>query len=435
MLSIEKTNREVKMSKNTVIKLNNISTLGADIVPDNPQKPLIEQIKDFRKKPDRQHLWFDTSVLKSESSDETVFTRIFNHSYNGVIFYLDNIDLLLSRIPKSFRIIVNVDTKNDIDQLLAKEVVVKEGRISERLIISSSIADVLEYANRKKIPACLRMYIRNAKDLHESIEVGSKFEYLMVGFADATNIPLELVIASLQNTDTQLIKEIKSCHDIDDAIVVSGVMEVGVEGISFSPIKHHVLDLFLERQKQIDKKINIEVCVVVESKPIGIGYRACIDLATIFTPDEGMLIGSTSHGGILCCPEVFHLPYMELRPFRVNAGGIHSYVYNIDNKTDYMSELKSGDSVMIAGIDGKLRKAPIGRMKIEVRPLRLIGVKFKNGNTVNVIMQDDWHVRIFSHEGKPENITELKIGDKVLGYATEPGRHVGIKINENILEK
>ena len=49
-------------------------------------------------------------------------------------------------------------------------------------------------------------------------------------------------------------------------------------------------------------------------------------------------------------------------------------------------------------------------------------------------MQDDWHVRVFSDDGKPLNITELKQGDKVLGHTTEPGRHVGIRVNEHIIE-
>ena len=61
---------------------------------------------------------------------------------------------------------------------------------------------------------------------------------------------------------------------------------------------------------------------IVSTRPIGMGYRSCIDLVTLFAPTEGMLVGSTSQGGILCCPEVFHLPYMDLRPFRVNAGTV-----------------------------------------------------------------------------------------------------------------
>ena len=56
------------------------------------------------------------------------------------------------------------------------------------------------------------------------------------------------------------------------------------------------------------------------------GDRGCIDTTSIMTKDEGMIVGSTSAGGILVCSETHYLPYMELRPFRVNAGGVHSYV-------------------------------------------------------------------------------------------------------------
>jgi 3-dehydroquinate synthase II/3-amino-4-hydroxybenzoic acid synthase len=164
------------------------------------------------------------------------------------------------------------------------------------------------------------------------------------------------------------------------------------------------------------------------------GHRSCIDLATIFEPDEGMIVGSTSQGGLLCCPEVFFLPYMELRPFRVNAGGVHSYVYAMNDRTNYLSELKAGSPAMIVGIDGRTREVPVGRIKTEIRPLRLIEVQFESGERANIIMQDDWHVRVFSKEGQPLNITVLKPGDKVLGHIATPGRHVGLPVDETIQE-
>ena len=58
-----------------------------------------------------------------------------------------------------------------------------------------------------------------------------------------------------------------------------------------------------------------------------------------------MLIGSTSQGGILACPEVFFLPYMELRPFRVNAGGVHSYVYAMNDRTN--GSMRQASTVML----------------------------------------------------------------------------------------
>ena len=89
---------------------------------------------------------------------------------------------------------------------------------------------------------------------------------------------------------------------------------------------------------------------------------------------------------------------------------------------------------MISDLKGKVRRACVGRMKTEVRPLRLIEAEFSEGQRVNVLMQDDWHVRIFSEEGLPLNITELKPGSKILGHLANPGRHVGIKVDEHIVE-
>jgi 3-dehydroquinate synthase II/3-amino-4-hydroxybenzoic acid synthase len=119
----------------------------------------------------------------------------------------------------------------------------------------------------------------------------------------------------------------------------------------------------------------------------------------------------------------------------VNAGAVHSYVYNAADRTDYMSELKAGSPVMIVAADGRVRRAVVGRVKTEVRPLRLIEAEFATGERINVLMQDDWHVRIFSDQALPLNITELKPGDKVLAHRARPGRHVGIRIDERILEQ
>src|SRR5205823_6195692 len=132
--------------------------------------------------------------------------------------------------------------------------------------------------------------------------------------------------------------------------------EVGADGVMYSPKEHGKLDAFLRRlDTDAAPGVKIEEATIVRTAPVGMGYRSCIDLATLFEPTEGMLIGSTSQGGILCCPEVFFLPYMELRPFRVNAGAVHSYVYNSQNRTNYMTELRAGSPVMVVGIDGKTR--------------------------------------------------------------------------------
>jgi 3-dehydroquinate synthase II/3-amino-4-hydroxybenzoic acid synthase len=325
------------------------------------------------------------------------------------------------------------DTKSVYRNDILSEII--NNRKNQVIISSASVIDLKKFQGDGYI-TCFECYVDNNKKLLSTIKDGLKFDYVWILFRDPTNIPLELVIASLQSTNTILMKEINNPENVDDAIVSYGVMEYGAEGVIFSPIHHDILTNFIDRlSAKTNLPIKLQVGTVVSAKPVGMGYRACIDTATIFDEDEGMLVGSTSQGGILCCPEVFFLPYMELRPFRINAGAVHSYVFNINNRTDYMTELKAGSSIMIVNSKGQVRSSPVGRMKIEKRPLRLIEVEFEGGKNINILMQDDWHVRIFSNEAKPLNISELKKGDKVLGYVTETGRHVGIKIDENIIEK
>jgi 3-amino-4-hydroxybenzoic acid synthase len=372
-------------------------------------------------------IWFDTRKMENLEDFPALALRLINFGYSGVLITADTISII-EKLPPTLLIIVKVESEADLSIALKRAP-------ANAVILSSQLA-FLEQAQKHGLVGCLHQYVDDGDSLHRSIHLGRSFAYLMIHFRDPTNIPLELVIASLQATKTTLIKEISNPLDVDDAVVALDVMEVGADGVMYSPPTNELLDTFIRKLAMSrSEQLTLEPATIINSEPVGTGYRSCIDLATLFTESEGMVIGSTSQGGILACPEVFYLPYMQTRPFRVNAGGVHSYVYNSDNRTDYMSELRAGTSVLIVGLDGKTRKAPVGRMKTELRPLRLIEAQFSSGEVINIIMQDDWHVRVFSPEGAPLNVTELKPGDRVMAHKAIPGRHVGIKIEENILEK
>ncbi|ADO73856.1 3-dehydroquinate synthase II [Stigmatella aurantiaca] len=374
-------------------------------------------------------VWFDTAGLSTPNDCEGMLERVINLDYTGAVLYPDNLTALAPILPARMLKVLHVQHSADLERLKSMP------QAGQAFIVASPDAQVLEKAAAMGLKTCYRAYVDDGASLHQSIQEGVRHAFLMIRFRDPTNIPLELVIASLQATHTVLIKEINSPTDVDDAIVTLGVMEVGAEGVMFSPRSHEALSEFVSRLGRLNcSLVQIDVATLVRSTPIGMGYRSCIDTSTLFSPTEGILVGSTSQGGLLCCPEVFFLPYMELRPFRVNAGAVHSYVYNFGNRTDYMSELRAGSPVMLVDRSGNARRASVGRMKTEVRPLRLIEAEFQTGERVNVIMQDDWHVRIFSDEAKPLNITELRPGDKVLGHVAKPGRHVGIKVDEHIIE-
>jgi 3-dehydroquinate synthase II/3-amino-4-hydroxybenzoic acid synthase len=374
-------------------------------------------------------VWFDTAELTSPGDGDGILQRVCNLAYTGIVLYPSNLDALAPAVPARMLKVVHAEDAVDLEQVAS----MAQG--GKDFVVASPDVSLLEKAARMGLSTCYRAYVDDGPSLHGAIDEGHRHAYLMIRFRDPTNIPLELVIATLQATRTVLIKEIGSRTDVDDAVVTLGVMEVGAEGIMFSPRSHDVLGEFASRLERLTRTaVKLDVASIVRAVPIGMGVRSCIDTTALFSPTEGILVGSTSQGGLLCCPEVFFLPYMELRPFRVNAGAVHSYVYNFGNRTDYMSELRAGSPVMIVDRTGATRRASVGRMKTEVRPLRLIEAEFQGGERVNVIMQDDWHVRIFSDEATPLNITELRPGQKVLGHLALPGRHVGIKVDEHIIE-
>jgi 3-amino-4-hydroxybenzoic acid synthase len=165
------------------------------------------------------------------------------------------------------------------------------------------------------------------------------------------------------------------------------------------------------------------------------GERVCVDTCSHFRQDEGILVGSHSQGMILCVSETHPLPYMPTRPFRVNAGALHSYTLSANGRTNYLSELKAGSKVLAVDTEGRTRLVTVGRAKLETRPLLSIDAVAPNGTTVNLILQDDWHVRVLGPGAAVLNCTELTPGTKLLGYLPTEKRHVGYPIDEFCLEK
>ena len=195
-----------------------------------------------------------------------------------------------------------------------------------------------------------------------------------------------------------------------------------------------IIALGESQQKRMTAQLDIQVGEITRIEHIGMGHRACIDVTSLMTREEGMLVGSTSSGGLLACSETHPLPYMDLRPFRVNAGAIHSYVWCPNNKTHYLSELKAGSKVFCVNVNGAAREVTVGRIKTEVRPLLLLEAKCGDV-VVNAIVQDDWHVRVYGGDGEPVSVTTFQPGDPVLCYITKPGRHVGLPVDEQIIER
>ena len=256
--------------------------------------------------------------------------------------------------------------------------------------------------------------------------------YTIVQFKDPTKIPLEIVIAAADSSPGQLICR---ADNLEEAQIIVDVLEKGSEGVLMAPRNAGDVFELVEMLRVKTPQLELQELTVQGSEHVGLGDRVCIDTCTHFEEDEGMLVGSYSQGFILCCSETHPLPYMPTRPFRINAGALHSYVLGQDNRTNYLSELKAGSAVLAVGADGRTRRIVVGRIKLESRPLLSIAATAEDGTKVNLIVQDDWHVRVLGPGGSVLNVTELRRGDKMLGYLATDKRHVGWPVGEFCVEK
>lgn len=257
-------------------------------------------------------------------------------------------------------------------------------------------------------------------------------KWTVLEFEDPTKIPLEIVLASANNSEGSVITIVK---DLEEAEIVLGVLERGSDGVMLAPGSVGDAAKLKEVCETESASLELEELEVKEVTHVGMGDRACVDTCSYLNKDEGILVGSRSSGMVLACSETHPLPYMPTRPFRVNAGAIHSYALSIEERTNYLSELESGSKILAVNHEGKTRKVVVGRVKIESRPLLSIDAVSESGMPVNLIVQDDWHVRLIGPGAAVLNVTEIKPGDKVLGYVMHEERHVGLPVDEFAVEQ
>ena len=167
---------------------------------------------------------------------------------------------------------------------------------------------------------------------------------------------------------------------------------------------------------------------VVAMKEIGTGARACIDTCDLMKPGEGILLGCQSSGLFLVQAEVHESPYVETRPFRVNAGPLSLYALTSPARTRYLSELKSGEEVLVVDREGNVRLTNVARAKIEWRPMILIEAEY-GGKRLKLISQNAETIRIVTPKGS-KAVTDLKKGDKILARVEAGGRHFGTLVKE-----
>lgn len=170
---------------------------------------------------------------------------------------------------------------------------------------------------------------------------------------------------------------------------------------------------------------------IKEIKEIGEGMRVCIDFVDILNPEEGLYVGNTGHGYIRLLSENRQSEGYPARPFRLNAGAFHQYVFQPD-KTKYLAELTPGETLTVS--DGESEKElSIGRVKIEKRPLLRITCE-KEGHIISATLQKSSSIWLQEKDNGQTPLQDLKPGDNIACLPDKPGRHLGEKIDEIIIE-
>lgn len=255
-------------------------------------------------------------------------------------------------------------------------------------------------------------------------------EFVIVDASDWKIIPLENIIAKLHKSKTKVFTTAKNSREV---ATMFSVLELGVDGVILSTDSVDEVDS--ARQQLSSRKFPISIAKIVEVKDVGTGERVCVDTASMMSMGEGMLVGSKSNFMLLVHNESVGSSFTSPRPFRVNAGAVYCYTIAPDGNTRYLSEVESGSEVWIVNKEGLARRAVVGRSKIETRPLRLLRAEIE-GHSGTVILQNAETIRLISRDGKLLSVTEIRVGDEVLGYAKPAtGRHFGMEVDEYIVEK
>lgn len=247
--------------------------------------------------------------------------------------------------------------------------------------------------------------------------------------------PNEGEVIPLENLVAWRRKIMVAARTPDEARLYRGVLERGVHGIVLDADSPSRMRELVAAARSESGSIALTEARIEEISMLGIGDRACVDTCTLIEGNRGMLVGNSSAGLFLVCAENIPNPYVLPRPFRVNAGAVHSYCRVPGGRTAYLSELVSGSEVALVDETGGTEVAAVGRVKTERRPLLLVRARTARGNSYSVILQNAETVRIVAPGGATSSVAKLAAGDAVLLAEEEAGRHFGVAVEETIREK
>lgn len=286
--------------------------------------------------------------------------------------------------------------------------------------------------------------ISSPQELDQQLLMDCLSDNVVVDLLDWQVIPAENIVAAVQGSDKTVFAVATTPSEAQNFLEA---LEQGLGGVV---LKAEDVASVLALKDYFDKREEVRNCLtltkatITEIRMAGMGDRVCVDLCSLMRPGEGLLVGSFARGLFLVHSECLESNYIASRPFRVNAGPVHSYVAVPGGKTSYLSELKAGKEVIVVDQNGRKRTAIIGRVKIESRPLILVEAKSNSSeqNLYTILLQNAETVALVAppqgssgSEYTAIPVTSLKVGDEVLLRVQGGARHTGIEIQEFIVEK
>ncbi|MBT3652883.1 MAG: hypothetical protein HN541_06200 [Euryarchaeota archaeon] len=312
---------------------------------------------------------------------------------------------------------------------------------AERSETSISIEGGYLYRGNSQIGA--HVHINSEERQQYARSLAGTVEWIYLTFEDWSMIPIENVVAACDQTPTRIAAEIIEPLQAHGA---GFALEIGVDALVCSENELEasliVKSLRNSTEETQDESIdeNHDTLSLSEVKITSIesghtGDRVCIDLTSLLEVGEGLLIGSTARSLALIHGETIESTYVPKRPFRVNAGSVEAYTLMADGSTKYLSELISGDKILVVSMQGITRICTIGRLKIETRPFILLRYSDEKHNQAHVLLQQAETVRVLDENGAACSVTELSIGDVIIAYNTNQTRHIGVSVSAASVER
>jgi 3-dehydroquinate synthase II len=332
-------------------------------------------------------------------------------------------DLLKSAAQFCDAVLIDVKDMEKVRNLGAK--IAANSDESDINVLSTFDKDKVDALKRAGRIVAVKVTIRGKGDEEAAIKAAElSSDYIVINCPDWKVIPLENLIAKTRGK-SKLLAEVSSAKEAKLALET---LELGADGVILKTSNPDELVETAVIVKRKAPKVDLVVAKVVELKEIGTGARVCVDTCDFMKAGEGVLVGCQSSGLFLIQAEVHESPYVETRPFRVNAGPISLYTLSSPSRTRYLSELKAGDEVLVVDRKGKTRLTNVARVKIEWRPMVLVEAEY-NGKRMKTIVQNAETVRLVTPEGS-KSVAELETGEKILAHVVEGGRHFGTLVKE-----